>query len=176
MTTYETCSSMAIPAEKECSECGDQATTELEDASGVVWPLCANCDVWWRESEAEREAMNGMCQDCSANPVTCRFVHLHKGVFYLCDECFGFADHEDDYLEYCDHAYPDVQAGQTHCNLCRRQPRDMFAEMCERLAPADVEHDFVDPGEQDDDFLAEESEEEDEDDIDDWECVWEDSE
>lgn len=111
-----------------CSECGCLATTEVADASGVLWPLCANCDVWWRETEAEREAeaeaMRGMCQDCHVNPVTCYFYHLDKGKFYLCDDCFGMADHEDDYLDYCDHAFPEGEPGQTHCDLCRRQLRE----------------------------------------------------
>lgn len=121
-----------------CSECGTLATTELADEHGELWPLCANCDVWWRETQAEladqSEAIRGLCQDCGREPATCRFLHLRKGTFYLCENCFGMADHEDDYLDYCDHAFPEGEAGDTYCSLCRRQLREPDA-YCMCAAP-----------------------------------------
>ena len=118
----------------ECSECGALATTEVEGSDGVMYPLCAVCDVWWRETQAELESIQGLCQDCRHEPATRRFVHLHKGEFLLCEACFGMADHEDDYLDYCDCAFPEGDAGETHCSLCRRQLREPDV-YCDCAAP-----------------------------------------
>lgn len=121
-----------------CSECGAAATTELEDEHGEMWPLCASCDVWWRETQAEladqAESIQGPCQDCRRADATRKFVHLHKGAFFLCERCFSWADHEDDYLERCDHAFPEGEPGQTNCDLCRRPlpPADAY---CTCAAP-----------------------------------------
>ena len=144
----------AMDSIPECSDCGADATTELADASGVLWPLCAACDVWWRESV---KAPLGVCQDCCVESATRQFVHLQKGVFCLCERCFVWADHEEDYLDYCNHAAPEGRLGQVYCDLCHRPFREPDTE------EIDDEYDFIDPGEQDDDFLAEESESEDED-------------
>lgn len=134
---YYYCEGCAPP--RGCSECGAVATTELEDEHGEMWPLCANCDVWWRETQAEladqAEALNGQrCQDCRLQPATCRFVHLRKGEFFLCDNCFGWADHEDDYLENCQCEWPEGDPGQTDCDLCRR-PLPTVAFYCACAAP-----------------------------------------
>lgn len=106
----------------DCSECGDIATTELAGEDGVMYPLCVNCDLWWRETQAdeEEEIISGMCQDCHQGPATRRFIHLRKGEFFLCGGCFSWADHEDDYLEYCDCGAPEGETGQSHCSRCTR--------------------------------------------------------
>lgn len=129
---YYYCEGCARP-QGECSECGAAATTELEDEHGEMWPLCANCDVWWRETQAEladqaAALREQQCQDCHREPATCRFLHMYKGEFFLCEGCFGWADHEDDYLERCDHAFPEGEPGQTNCDLCRRPlpPADAY--------------------------------------------------
>ena len=110
-------SARSIP---ECSECGDNASTELLGTDGIMYPLCANCDVWWRETQAEEDAVSGTCQDCHRGPATRRFIHLRKGEFFLCGGCFSWADHEDDYLEHCDCGVPEGETGQTHCSRCTR--------------------------------------------------------
>lgn len=131
--------------EQECSECGAVATTELEDEHGEMWPLCANCDVWWRETQAEladqADAIQGMCQDCRREPATCKFVHLHKGVFYLCDDCFGMADHEDDYLERCECAVPEGWVGDSTCFACRRPlpPATVYCTCAAPVVTRDIE-------------------------------------
>ena len=38
-----------------------------------------------------------VCQDCRKADATCTFRHLDGRIFSLCDRCFGWADHEEDY-------------------------------------------------------------------------------
>lgn len=120
-----------------CSACGAVATTEVEDRNGGSCSLCDNCEVWLRETEAEladlAETLRGQeCQDCRHEPATHRFLHMHKGEFFLCASCFTSADHDDDYLERCDCAWPEGEPGQTNCDLCRRELRQVqFYCSCE---------------------------------------------
>jgi hypothetical protein len=64
------------------------------------------------------------CEDCHFRPATRIFLHIDKGRFYLCERCFGWADHEDDYLDYCDCAWPAGDPMDVTCMRCRRRLRE----------------------------------------------------
>jgi hypothetical protein len=55
-----------------------------------------------RKHETEFVGHAVECADCRKAPATRTFLHMTKGHFPLCDDCFMDADHEEDYLEYCD--------------------------------------------------------------------------
>ncbi len=65
------------------------------------------------------------CADCRTAPATRTFLHLTKGHFPLCDDCFIGADHEDDYLEYCNHHWdcPPPLPDAPVCRYCERLVR-----------------------------------------------------
>ena len=133
-------SARSIP---ECSECGANATTEIHGEDGKTYPMCANCDVWWRESQAEdEEVITGICQDCQRAPATCRFVHLRKGEFFLCGGCFSWADHEDNYLDHCDCGWPEGAPGQTNCDRCHRSLRESVP--CDCAEPVTYGYERID--------------------------------
>lgn len=122
----------------ECSSCGAVADFEVEGDDGKLYPLCNNCDVSVRETQAEHadleDAIQGPCQDCLREQATRKFVHLHKGVFYLCELCFAWADHEDDYLDRCDCHTPEGDYGDSTCFACRR-PLPPATVYCTCAAP-----------------------------------------
>jgi ribosome-binding protein aMBF1 (putative translation factor) len=81
------------------------------------------------------------CEDCGENVAECAFVGMDNTVYRLCPECNDFAT---------------------------RAMHDRWEMEAQVVADA-YERDFVDPGEQDDDFLAEEEEEEEDEVEDEWE-------
>lgn len=95
------------------------------------------------------DEVDGMCQDCCEHYAVRRFHHMRNGEFFLCDDCFlGGASHEDDY----GNAFlTREEALAAKVELERR----MVAEM-EAVEAVRHNRDFIDPGEQDDDFQAEE--------------------
>ena len=115
---------------KTCTGCGVKATTEFEARDGTLHPVCDHCDVHLREQDAEMGdgeweilVVDDICADCKKEPATRRFLHLHKGEFFLCDGCWQMADHEDDYLEVCtcSNPLPAVGAAATlQCMDCLR--------------------------------------------------------
>ena len=104
----------------ECETCGAVADTLYKGWS----PLCFRCEEHARESEEElrreREEEIGdcWCQDCGAEKATCLFLHLDGRRFYLCGLCFAAADHEPDYLMFCECRIPERQAGSDYCGQC----------------------------------------------------------
>jgi hypothetical protein len=150
----------------ECDTCGDVAVTEYIGGGGTVSPLCASCDVHLRETmaglhEVTEDLSHMWCDDCQEERAKRRFLHLDGRQFALCDVCYHWADHEDDYLMFCDCRIPQGQDG-TRCEECRLQIRPAWGP-----EPEDVEEYYVE--EQDDDFVAEEPEsEEDDDDYYEW--------
>ncbi len=50
------------------------------------------------EEYAEEDDVEGVCQDCTKELATDRFLHLDGRSFNLCAACFCNADHEDFYL------------------------------------------------------------------------------
>ena len=57
-------------------------------------------DVPEAEEEEEDDGVEGVCQDCTKEPATDRFLHLDGRSFNLCSGCFGGADHDDFYLAH----------------------------------------------------------------------------
>lgn len=86
---------------------------------------------------AESTEEVNMCDDCGHNLVTSRFLHLDGREFFLCDVCFQAADHAEDY---------------------GRTPNNHEHEFINFDEQDDDEDGFIDPGEQDDDFEANEKE------------------
>lgn len=65
-------------------------------------------------------ALQVPCWDCRQAPATRTFLHMTKGHFPLCDSCFEFADHDDDYLETCTCLHPEGAPDATICRACTR--------------------------------------------------------
>jgi hypothetical protein len=117
---------------KACTGCGFKATTEFEGRDGELYPMCEVCDVHLREQEAEEGFEEETCADCRKEPATRRFMHLHKGEFFLCEGCFGMADHEDDYLEVCTCPNPTPARGAGAALECMECLRDIKTRrLCE---------------------------------------------
>lgn len=100
-----------------------------------------------------------LCEDCNETMATCTFLHLDGRQFALCDACFRWADHEAEYLRFCDCRIPQGEDGSC-CLECRLQIRSWGPE------PEEDEEPYVE--EQYDDFLAEESEPREEDEQEQW--------
>ena len=153
-------SQIKIQDEVECDTCGDVAVTEFVGGGGSVHPLCGACDNHLRETLAgvydEREEVRGPCQDCYRARAVREFWHLDGRRFALCDGCFSWADHEDDYLMFCECRIPQGEEG-SRCEECRFHIRSAWGP-----EPEEIEEPYVE--EQDDDFPAEEPESEEEDD------------
>lgn len=92
---------------EECSGCGFKATVQVIGRDNLIYDLCETCEIGLRDQEAEvwEEDLILECADCgiSLGPAhaPCRFLHLSKGAFWLCSDCWCNADHEEDYLEHC---------------------------------------------------------------------------
>lgn len=113
----------------ECSGCGFEATCDHEGRDGKTYPFCEDC--LWRIREMEdidRELEEADCQECAdcgaalgPDLPPCRFLHLTKGVFWLCSDCWVNADHEEDYLENCtcsDKVYCKLGEESLSCYSC----------------------------------------------------------
>jgi hypothetical protein len=154
-------SQIKIQDEVECDTCGDVAVTEYIGGGGGVSPLCANCDVHLRETMAglhdARDVLDQWCDDCQEERANRRFLHLDGRQFALCESCYHWADHEDDYLMFCECRVPEGHEG-SRCEDCHLQIRSAWGPEPE----PDQEEPYVE--EQDDDFPAEEPESEENDD------------
>jgi hypothetical protein len=155
MTSYYT-------QDPECDTCGAPAVTEHVGGGGTVSPLCGTCDIHLRESLAGlHDAMDDVhdqwCDDCQEERATRRFLHLDGRRFALCGSCYYSADHEEDYLMFCECRVPEGQQGG-RCEDCHLRIRSAWGPEPE----PDREEPYVE--EQDDDFAAEEPEPEEEDD------------
>lgn len=52
------------------------------------------------ENEYEEGSLDSMCQHCTEEIATRRFMHMRNGEFWLCDDCFlCCASHDRDYGE-----------------------------------------------------------------------------
>lgn len=100
----------------------------------------------------------GICNDCRELPAVRRFVHLHNGEFYLCEACFGGADHESDYGEdfyYSDDETEELTPEQQlsyafltalgAASIAERQQRE--AEYNETQEEDPVNNQFIEPEE-----------------------------
>lgn len=116
--------SFVYPQETECDHCGASAVTEFE-----TYSFCDNCDVHLRETLAESssdEEDYGVCDDCQEAQAECVFLHLDGRRFHLCNACWQWADHEDDYLMFCECEVPDCIVGGIHCRLCQFKIRSWY--------------------------------------------------
>ena len=117
----------------ECSGCGFEATCDHKGRDGNTYPFCEDC--LWRVKEVEEvdrqleeeEVEELECADCgmSLGPsrAPLQFLHLAKGAFWLCSDCWVNADHEDDYLENCncsDRIYWKPDDAPMSCYWCCR--------------------------------------------------------
>ena len=108
----------------ECDMCGAPADTLYAGWS----PMCFQCEEHAieeaeerdrrRQLEIEEEIGDSWCQDCGADKATTLFCHLDGRRFYLCGLCFHAADHEDDYLMFCECKVPMCELGGSHCARC----------------------------------------------------------
>jgi len=124
-----------------CTECEAPATTEVRGDDDRSYSLCGVCDAHFRETVAELESHRSglysedhtairMCDDCHQKVARREFSHMRKGTFFLCHHCFAWADHEDDYLDYCDCMMPVGDPADTECLACRRglRPTTTYCE------------------------------------------------
>ena len=127
-----------------CSGCGFEATTEVIGRDGLVYDLCTTCEIGLREQEEETwEEENDYleCADCGVSLGPARaptqFLHLTKGDFWLCPDCWTNADHEEDYLEYCtcpNKLYWKAQDEPMGCYWCCREVK--YVEHCDCPVPS----------------------------------------
>jgi len=81
-----------------CEDCGlETALHEFVCSEGQVWNLCNECNQQALEEEEEEQEDLGTCVSCQKEHATIVFMHLKNGNFELCEKCFEWADHEDDY-------------------------------------------------------------------------------
>jgi hypothetical protein len=90
-----------------CEDCEkDFAIHEFVGSEDKVWKLCDACNDEAHEycemmegvgEEEEEEEDLGCCVSCKTAKATIVFMHMKNGNFELCDACFEWADHEDDY-------------------------------------------------------------------------------
>lgn len=99
-----------------CQDCDKEfATCEFVGSDDKVFKLCAQCEeeaheVVREQREAEEEEDRRkqeeedeyrddleQCESCQTEKAVIVFMHLTNGNFELCQKCFGWADHEDDY-------------------------------------------------------------------------------
>jgi hypothetical protein len=109
----------------QCTECGAApGTHEIYGEDDQAYLVCLECATAQYEKE-EREDIEGRtCDDCQFRPAERIFCHMDKGTFYLCERCWGWADHEDDYLDYCDCEWPYGEPMDSECLKCRRSLRE----------------------------------------------------
>lgn len=104
----------------ECDTCGAVADTLYRNEH----PMCFRCDEHARatdlalEREREEEGLGGPCDDCGANHAARAFWHLDGRRFNLCPPCWSYADHEPDYLMFCECRIPDRHPGSDYCGQC----------------------------------------------------------
>ena len=109
-------------------------------------------------TQAQETEVHGPCDDCYRARAVRRFCHMDWRQFALCETCFSWADHEDDYLMFCDCRIPQGYEG-SRCEECRFYIRSTWGPEPE----PELEEPYIE--EQDDDFLAEEPESEEDDDF-----------
>ncbi len=128
-----------------CSGCGFDATAEVIGRDGFVYSVCGSCEMRLQEQEPEEEEDwdddELDCADCGTSlgpsraPI--RFLHLTKGAFWVCSDCWVNADHEDDYLVYCnceDRIYWKPEGGLMSCDWCCRPVKHI--QHCECPVPS----------------------------------------
>ena len=115
----------------ECDTCGAVADTLYLGS----FPSCFRCEEHARESAEElnrayqEEIGDSWCHDCGAEKATCIFLHLDGRRFYLCGWCFAAADHEPDYLMFCECRNPDMDDYSDYCHQCSlKVPAQYFEE------------------------------------------------
>jgi hypothetical protein len=123
-----------------CTGCGFEATTEVIGRDGLTYGVCSYCEDRIREQEAEDDDYLE-CADCGASlgpgRTPTQFIHLTKGDFWLCPDCWTAADHEEDYLEYCscsETVYWKAHDGSISCYWCFREVRNV--EHCDCPVPS----------------------------------------
>ena len=87
-----------------CEDCDvNFALHEFVGSENKTWNLCDKCnhEAWeayeeMREIEREEEDL-GTCVSCKTEKAVISFMHMKNGNFELCNGCFEWADHEDDY-------------------------------------------------------------------------------
>ncbi len=122
-----------------CTGCGFESTIQIVGRDGLEYDLCETCEIGLREQEAEQE----WCEDCAAAPAVCVFMHLDGRVFNLCDFCYYAADHEEDYLKFCECPTPEISEEGTQCWKCNREVRPYEEPLCDCPVPS-VIHDEPD--------------------------------
>lgn len=123
----------------ECDTCGAVADTLYRNEH----PMCFRCDEHARatdlalEREREEEGLDGPCDDCGVNQAACAFWHLDGRRFNLCPPCWSCADHEPDYLMFCECKCPEPDGCSEYCSLC------LFRIPSARVAEAGYEDGFT---------------------------------
>jgi hypothetical protein len=107
-----------------CTECGADATLEVLGLDDQLYLLCLKCREAFEEAETRRELEGKLCEDCQFRPADHIFYHMKKGQFCLCERCWTWADHEDDYLDYCECPWPAGDPMDITCMRCRRSLRE----------------------------------------------------
>ena len=99
-----------------CEDCNlEYAIHEFVGTDDKVFKLCDKCnDEAWELADEQREAEEeedrkryeeegdyrddlGCCVSCRKEKAVLVFMHMYNGNFELCEKCFEWADHEDDY-------------------------------------------------------------------------------
>lgn len=87
-----------------CEDCElEFATHVFVGSEDKEWKLCKECNreaieyCELMEGVGEEEEELGTCVCCQKEPAEVVFMHIKNGNFELCETCFEWADHEDDY-------------------------------------------------------------------------------
>ena len=114
----------------ECDRCGALAVTERKATLGVH-SLCETCDAHLQETLADNyncypDEEFGICEDCHEFQADCVFRHFDGRRFQLCAPCWQWADHDDDYLMFCECEVPDCTDGTVYCRQCQYEVRSWY--------------------------------------------------
>jgi hypothetical protein len=101
--------------------------------------MCLSCERRAEDEVEERRQaeLDGPCDDCGECKAESLFLHLDGRRFKLCDLCWSWADHEPDYLMYCECKCPESDGCSEYCSLC------LFKIPSARVPEADYEDGFT---------------------------------
>lgn len=122
---------------QECDTCGAPAVAMFEG-----YPICDRCEQHVMESLDQE--IYGICDDCGEKDAERIFLHLDGRRFHLCNLCYYAADHEDDYLMFCECKVPMCEMGGSKCSKCNYKIRSWDDDGYEHSAPPeeDYEEDY----------------------------------
>jgi hypothetical protein len=80
------------------------------------------------EPEDEDDGVYGWCWDCERDAAEIVFNHLDGREIPLCSHCWLSANHEPDYLLFCECVIPRLDGNGWQCAECRYEIQDRIEE------------------------------------------------